>query len=68
MVCFRLRATDQQNHALLAALNAEGSAFLSHTVLNGQVVLRIAIGNIGTTRKTLFDVWARLQHLSDNLT
>ena len=68
VVCFRLKGTNERNHALLAALNAEGDAFLSHTVLNGRVVLRVAIGNIGTTRETLLHVWARLRYLSDTLT
>jgi aromatic-L-amino-acid decarboxylase len=63
VVCFRLRGADEQNHALLAAINAEGDAYLSHTVLNGQVVLRVAIGNIGTSRETLLAAWARLQQL-----
>ncbi len=67
VVCFRLKGTDERNHALLAALNAEGDAYLSHTVLNGRVVLRVAIGNIGTTRETLRGMWARLQALSDTL-
>ena len=67
VVCFRLKGSDELNHKLLSSINAEGEAFLSHTVLNDRVVLRIAIGNIHTTRDTLQRVWTRLQELSANL-
>jgi aromatic-L-amino-acid decarboxylase len=49
-VCFRLKSTDQANQTLLDRVNATGEVFLSHTVLNGRYTLRLAIGNIGTTR------------------
>ncbi len=68
VVCMRLRAGDQPTLQLMDAINAEGESFLSHTVLNGRTVLRIAIGNIMTTRDTLAHLWRRLQELSDNLT
>ena len=31
----------------MQAVNASGEAYLSHTKLNGRLVLRFAIGNIG---------------------
>jgi aromatic-L-amino-acid decarboxylase len=67
-VCFRLHAGDQANHDLMNAVNAEGDYFLSHTVLHGRVVLRVAIGNLGTSRDTLRRLWSRLQTLGDTLT
>ncbi len=48
LICFRYLGSDDENRALLEAVNASGKAFLSHTVLNGRFVLRLAIGNIGT--------------------
>jgi aromatic-L-amino-acid decarboxylase len=48
VVCFRLRGSDEQNKALLEKVNESRSIFLSHTALNGQFVIRIAIGNIAT--------------------
>lgn len=57
VVCFRLNASDDDNRALLDRVNASGEVFLSSTVLNGQVVLRVAIGNLGTTREDVKNCW-----------
>jgi aromatic-L-amino-acid/L-tryptophan decarboxylase len=38
-------------------VNTSGKAFLSHTVLNGRFVLRLAIGNIGTEWEDLEETW-----------
>jgi aromatic-L-amino-acid decarboxylase len=57
LVCFRLRDTDDKNRELLDGVNASGSAFLSHTVLNGKFVLRLAIGNIATTWDDVSAAW-----------
>ena len=57
LICFRYRGSDDDNRALLEKVNASGKAFLSHTVLNGQFVLRLAIGNIATQWQDLEEVW-----------
>ena len=57
VVCFRYRGTDEQNRLLLERVNASGKVFLSHTVLNGRFILRVAIGNIATRRGDVRDVW-----------
>jgi aromatic-L-amino-acid decarboxylase len=57
VVCFRYRGTDEENRALLDAVNATGMVFLSHTELNGRYVLRIAIGNLGTRREDVQLAW-----------
>ena len=57
LICFRYRGADDENRALLHAVNASGKAFLSHTVLNGKFVLRLAIGNIGTQWEDLEETW-----------
>jgi aromatic-L-amino-acid decarboxylase len=61
LICFRYRGSDQQNRALLDEINASGRAFLSHTVLNGRFVLRLAIGNMGTNWEDLLEVWNLVQ-------
>jgi aromatic-L-amino-acid decarboxylase len=57
LVCFRLRGPDDANRRLLDAVNSTGRAFLSHTVLNGEFVLRLAIGNIKTSRADIEVAW-----------
>ena len=57
LICFRYRGSDDENRALLDAVNASGKAFLSHTVLNGRFVLRLAIGNIATQWEDLEETW-----------
>lgn len=67
VVCFRLKGSDEQNRKLLERVNATGEVFLSHTALNGQYVLRIAIGNLGTTREDVQRTWQLLNDLSADL-
>ena len=67
VVCFRLKGTDEQNKALLERVNGTGEVFLSHTALNDQYVLRIAIGNLGTTREDVQHAWELLRKLSVGL-
>ncbi|HYG97904.1 MAG TPA: pyridoxal-dependent decarboxylase [Terriglobales bacterium] len=61
VVCFRFKGSDEQNKALLERVNATGEVFLSHTALKGQYVLRIAIGNLGTTRDDVVRTWELLK-------
>src|SRR6204780_3524875 len=57
LICFRYRGSDDENRALLEAINGSGKAFLSHTVLNGRFVLRLAIGNMDTQWEDLEETW-----------
>ena len=57
VVCFRLRGADERNAALLAAVNAGGEIFLSHAVLRGVYVLRLAIGQASTTAADVQHAW-----------
>lgn len=58
VICFRLRGDDEANRRLLARLNNDGEFFISQTVLNGRLVLRIAVGNIKTSAETLEKLWS----------
>jgi aromatic-L-amino-acid decarboxylase len=65
LVCFRLRGSDDDNRRLLDSLNASGLAFLSHTVLNGRFVIRMAVGNFRTRIDDLQRVWSKILELVD---
>ena len=48
---------DVLNEAIMHGVNATGKALLSHTKLNDNLTLRLAIGNIRTTEKHVRQVW-----------
>ncbi len=56
-VCFRRKGSDEDNRALLDRINASGEVYLSHTILHGKYCLRLAIGNMGTTREHVQRAW-----------
>ena len=52
------------NERLMESVNREGRMFLSHTKLDGKLTLRLAIGNIRTTRDHVKLAWKQLnEHL-----
>jgi aromatic-L-amino-acid decarboxylase len=66
LVCFRQvphamigdeAALNAHNAALLGRVNSKGSVFLTHTVLNGKFVLRMAIGAFRTEREHVRTAW-----------
>jgi aromatic-L-amino-acid decarboxylase len=61
VVCFRLRESDERNAELLARVNAGGEIFISHAILDGTYVLRLAIGQMNTTEQDVRRAWAVLQ-------
>lgn len=67
LVCFRHRDSNEFNQRLLAEINASGKAFLSHTVLNGRFVLRLAIGNFQTTEDDIRDTWDLIRETANRL-
>ncbi len=60
LVCFRYRGADEENQALLDAVNRSGEALLSSTVLHGKFVLRAAIGNVATSEADIERLWKAL--------
>ena len=61
LVCFRLRGADQPNERLLAAVNATGEAYLTHTRLDGRFVLRLAVGATFTAARHVEAAWRRIR-------
>jgi aromatic-L-amino-acid decarboxylase len=64
-VCFRYRGSDEQNQILLERVNASGEVFLSQTTLCGRTVLRLAIGNMNTTRDHVLRAWELIRQFTD---
>ena len=72
LVCFRLDdsvatddlAADVATEQLLAAVNDTGRAYLSHTVVGGRYVIRLAVGTPTTTDRHIDDLLALLFELA----
>jgi aromatic-L-amino-acid decarboxylase len=61
LVCFRCDGDDERNRALLERVNASGEIFISHAVLAGRYVLRMAIGQMSTTEDDIRRAWDLLR-------
>jgi aromatic-L-amino-acid decarboxylase len=57
IVAFRAKGDDALQHHILDAVNRSGEVFLSHSVLRGQTVLRIVVGNLRTTERHVRRAW-----------
>jgi aromatic-L-amino-acid decarboxylase len=60
LVCFRHKAGDAFNQALLEQLNASGDLYLTHTKLNGVYTLRMSIGQEQTEARHVARAWERI--------
>lgn len=61
LVCFRHRAGDARNQALLERLNRSGALYLTHTKLDGKYTLRMSIGQLQTEERHVAAAWQRIQ-------
>jgi aromatic-L-amino-acid decarboxylase len=67
VVCFRFAppgsdaaACDRLNEEIVDSIKASGVGYLTHTELDGRVVMRVGIGNILTTERHLERVWGAI--------
>jgi aromatic-L-amino-acid decarboxylase len=60
LVTFRLKAGDEATRSAIDAVNASGRAYLTHTLVNGQVAIRMAIGSVLTERRHVRTAWQAL--------
>jgi aromatic-L-amino-acid decarboxylase len=58
---------DEQNRAIMDRVNHSGRVFIAGTVLNQQQVIRLAIGNLGTTWDDVQEAWRLLQQAADEV-
>jgi aromatic-L-amino-acid/L-tryptophan decarboxylase len=67
VVCFRAPGDDARNRELLARVNATGEIFISHAVLGGRYVLRLAVGGMFTGEADIDRAWAVLREAESEL-
>jgi aromatic-L-amino-acid decarboxylase len=58
LVCFRLCQGDTATKELMQRINGSGRFFVSHTVLDGQFTIRVAVGNLRTQHQDVAELWA----------
>jgi len=62
LLVFRAAASeDELNREIVDRLARSGEALVSHTVLRGRTWIRLAVGNLRTTREDLARSWAAVQ-------
>jgi aromatic-L-amino-acid decarboxylase len=61
LVCFRHRAGDSFNEALLDSLNRSGDLYLTHTKLNGRFIIRFCVGQTYTESRHVQRAWERIR-------
>jgi aromatic-L-amino-acid/L-tryptophan decarboxylase len=61
LVCFRHRAGDDMNQAILDGVNQSGDAFFTHTRLNDRVTLRLCVGQTRTEQLHVERAWSRIR-------
>ncbi len=66
LVVFRLRKDDQANLELMRSLNESGKLFLTHTKLDGGIVLRLVIGQTDVQKHHVLEAWNEIQKAAAN--
>jgi len=61
LVCFRYRGDDDDNQRLMDSLNQSGDLYLTHTRLDGRIVLRFCVGQTSTEKRHVQRAWRRIQ-------
>jgi aromatic-L-amino-acid/L-tryptophan decarboxylase len=74
LVCFRYRPpglaeerVDTLNERLLAAVNATGRVFMTHTRLGGRYTIRLVIGQRATERKHVEEAWRLITEAAEGV-
>ncbi|MGH3992664.1 MAG: pyridoxal phosphate-dependent decarboxylase family protein, partial [Pseudonocardiaceae bacterium] len=74
LVCLRVAtgageaADDTASRAVLERINSSGAAMLTHTVIGGRYVLRVAIGAVSTERQHVAALWELLRRTAAQVT
>jgi len=60
LVCFRVRQGDSATNELMRRINSSRNFLVSHTALDGKVILRVAVGNIRTRQQDIEELWGSI--------
>lgn len=67
LVCFAHKNGNDFNRKLLETINANGKMYFTHTVVNGQYVLRMCIGQTNTKEEHVRLAWETIQETAKEL-
>jgi aromatic-L-amino-acid decarboxylase len=65
LVCFRLKGEDDLNQRLMDSLNDSGELYITHTKLDGRLVLRLAVDAPFTQRRHVERAWSLIQETAE---
>ena len=66
LVCFRHLGGDGVNQSIMDRLNASGALYLTHTRLDGRLVLRLSIGQAHTEARHVERAWRRIRQAASD--
>ena len=67
LVCFRHKAGDELNEAIMESVNSSGALFLTHTRLAGKMTLRMSIGQTHTQERHVQRAWELIREAAEEL-
>jgi aromatic-L-amino-acid decarboxylase len=67
LVCFRHKAGDEFNMKLMNTINETGKIYFTHTKLNGQIVLRMNIGQTHIEERHVRNAWKQIKETAEKL-
>ena len=67
LVCFAHKNGNDFNRKLLETINNQGKMYFTHTVINGQYVLRLCIGQTHTKEEHVCQAWKIIQETANEL-
>ena len=67
LISFRLKGDDDLNQKLMDRLNKSGELYLSHTRLNGRLVLRLCVGQTNTEDRHVEQAWQAIRREASRL-
>ena len=67
LVCFAHKKGDDFNRRLLETINSQGKMYFTHTVINGQYVLRMCIAQTHTQPEHVRQAWQIIQETAREL-